>query len=85
MLKIQKLLERYTPLGLLLRKECQKNCEYLKEVIKMQKQLNKSKPKAAVTKYKSLSKLFENAAKIHEKEEKFRSSLVVYLLKSAAY
>jgi len=85
MLKVPKVSERYTPLGVLLHKECQNNYDYLKEMIKMQKQLNDSKPKAAVTKYQSSSKLFENAAEMYEKEEKFRNSLVVCLLKSAVY
>ena len=85
MLKVPKVSERHTPLGLLLHKECQNNYEYLKEVVKLQKQMNESKPKATDTNCKSSTKLFENAAEMHEKEEKFRSSLVVCLLKSAVH
>ena len=55
----------------------------MKEVVNLQKQMNESKPKATDTKYKSSTKLFENAPKMDKTEEKFRSSLVVCVLKSA--
>ena len=69
MLKVPKVLERYTPLGILLHKEYQNNYEYLKEVVKSQKQMNESKPKATDTKYESSTKLFKNATKMHKKEK----------------
>ena len=47
--------------------------------------MNVAKPKALDCKHASSTKLFQNAAKMHEKEENFRGSLVVCLLKSAVY
>ena len=47
--------------------------------------MNVAKPKALDYKHALSTKLFQNAAEMHEKEENFRGSLVVCLLKSAVY
>ena len=47
--------------------------------------MNESRLKAIDSKYKSSTKLFESAAEMYQEEEKFRSSLVVCLLKSIVY
>ena len=85
MLKVPSKSERHTPLGLLLHKECQDNYHYLKEMTKLQKLMDQSKLKTSVSKCKTTTKLFKTAAEMYEKEESFRNSIGMCLLKGAVY
>ena len=70
-------------MGHLLYEECQDNYNYFKEMLKLQKLMHESNPKAIDKKHKSSIKLFEIAAEMCEKEDKFRNSIVVCLLKAS--